>query len=282
MAGDIDAESAKLIWQLHRELNGLTRTRTRSGPPPPRAVSTGELQQRKRKPESSRGSEQANGSKRSKRSDTSGSSSERSSPDSHHSKDSESPKDNGVTQKLKRLRKKNDSQEASLQTQPPENSDPKGKVSSRSRHEDTANVSDSRITSSKQQAALRPQATALEESLTQFKGFAIQAANLTREKLVNSVNLSLRWQRVKVFFAGKSWGATIPLESLKTRAALAMALNQAFSSDGIACADGQQLHVTFLDAQGNSYAFGPRTEKDSEDEGQWLKASNSAVRVYVR
>lgn len=102
----------------------------------------------------------------------------------------------------------------------------------------------------------------------------------------NSEDIYTKYRRVKCFHADARFGVALPTGSLATRQVLAQALTSAFGRWGLKCGDGRELHVLFLDAQGNTAEFPPQRPTDGahdkEQAARWREASLTAVRVYVR
>jgi hypothetical protein len=62
---------------------------------------------------------------------------------------------------------------------------------------------------------------------------------------------------VKCFLAGVRWGISLPPASLKCRADLAAALNDAFAGEILSCGRGEMLSILFVDAEGNATELPP-------------------------
>jgi hypothetical protein len=61
----------------------------------------------------------------------------------------------------------------------------------------------------------------------------------------------------KCFLAGVRWGISLAPASLKCRADLAAALNDAFAGEILSCGRGEMLSILFVDAEGNATELPP-------------------------
>lgn len=87
---------------------------------------------------------------------------------------------------------------------------------------------------------------------------------------------------MKVFYAGVRWGLSLQPSAVKSRQALAKALNDALVGEILSVGQGECLSAVFLDASGATQELGPSKWGDSKaDAGRWKTLAKSAARIYV-
>jgi hypothetical protein len=80
------------------------------------------------------------------------------------------------------------------------------------------------------------------------------------------------------------WGLSLPRAAVRSRAALAKALHDAYVGDILSVGQGQGLRVVFVDASGGSAEFGGTLWGGSSraNAARWRGLAKGAVRIYVR
>ncbi|GAX74006.1 hypothetical protein CEUSTIGMA_g1456.t1 [Chlamydomonas eustigma] len=88
---------------------------------------------------------------------------------------------------------------------------------------------------------------------------------------------------VKCFHAGVRWGITLCPDALSSRAELATALNDAFAGEILSCGRGEMLNILILDYRGEITEFQSLRGSGARDSNsKWKAAVERAVKIYVR
>lgn len=274
-----DPESEALIWKLHRELNGLTRS-TRRGQPEPLGGGPARKDSKIPLPKSKL------------RSTTTSSQQE----DNHESQKRKSRSDADVSappgqrvrpeepQDLTHLKPTSCSKPPHGQPAAPPPSlgrqeDPLAPPSRGLPREGTDNPDGPPTQRDEVLPASSPEAKSPHQCLV---AAATAACNVAKQR-AKQLSIGTGAQRtVKVFYAGIRWGITLPWESLKSRADLALALHVAFAGEIVSCGRGDRLAIVFVDGEGNATELPPRASRAvKETPAHWSKLMERAVKLYV-
>lgn len=85
-----------------------------------------------------------------------------------------------------------------------------------------------------------------------------------------------------MFLTGARWGLSLPRTAVRSRSALAHALNEAFVGSILSLGNGQMLAAVFVDARGTAAELGPVPVARRQDTAVlWRELAAAAVRIYV-
>lgn len=265
-----DPESEALIWKLHRELNGLTRS-TRRGKSEFVSLEDTRKETRREPPSRSRAKaantiqqEPGTSSKRKK--------------DANYDND-----DAPTASKAAKTTTADEPSGRSLNprsedAQPAPPSKQAQQVTSRHPQQDSLN----KAGPSSDPTPSAPVASTYPSPLI---AAAVAAGQLVRDRAKRAGATDTGQRHIKCFHAGVRWGVSLKASDIQSRADLATALNDALAGEILSCGRGDNLHIIFLDNTGSLCEFPSlRSAGTSAKESlqKWQAAVSTAVKVYVR